>query len=184
MARPSDVTPEQRAEIVLALLRREEPTAILARRYGISTNTLNQWKDDFIAAGTSGLASGKRRKAEESRRMSDLEHAVTERDRVIGELTIANMILKKMVPSSPRSWVPKGSDGHVCIRTRCQADQGIGSAGHYPLILVQSSCCRGAATQAWPQWQIYSGTGYHRGPRRSWSVPYVGLQEDRCCVPP
>jgi transposase-like protein len=95
MARASDLTPEKRTEIVLASLRREEPATVLARRYGISANTLNQWKDDFIAAGTVGLASGKHREKEERRRLASLEQAVSERDRVIGELTIANMILKK-----------------------------------------------------------------------------------------
>lgn len=95
MAKASDLTPEQRTEIVLALLRREEPATVLARRYGISSNTLHQWKDDFIAAGTAGLSSGKRHEKDEVRRLATLEQAVSERDRVIGELTIANMILKK-----------------------------------------------------------------------------------------
>ncbi len=39
MGKPSNLTPEQRTEIVLALLRREEPASILARRYGVSTKT-------------------------------------------------------------------------------------------------------------------------------------------------
>ncbi|MEO5364584.1 MAG: helix-turn-helix domain-containing protein [Magnetococcus sp. DMHC-8] len=95
MGRPSNLTPEQRTEVVLALLRREEPASVLARRYGVSTKTIGQWRDDFIAAGTSGLATGKRQAGDNAKQLAALEVAVAERDRVIGELTIANVILKK-----------------------------------------------------------------------------------------
>jgi len=40
MGQHSDHTPEQRPEIVLALLRREEPGSVLARRHQISEQTL------------------------------------------------------------------------------------------------------------------------------------------------
>ena len=79
-----------------ALLRRQEPASILARRYGVSTKTLGQWKDDFIAAGTSGLTAGKRQAGDNAKRLAVLESAVAERDRVIGELTIANVILTQV----------------------------------------------------------------------------------------
>ncbi len=95
MAGPSNLTPEQRTEIVLALLRREEPVSILARRNGVSSKTLTQWKDDFIAAGTAGLVAGKGQASDNAKRLADFESAVAARDRVIGELTIANVILKK-----------------------------------------------------------------------------------------
>ncbi len=42
-----------------------------------------------------GLASGKRHNPGATGRIERLETAVAERDRVIGELTIANRILKK-----------------------------------------------------------------------------------------
>ncbi len=101
MAKPSNLTPEQRAEIVMALLRKEEPASVLARRHGISTNTLGQWREEFIVGGTANLASGKRQKREEAQRLSALQAAIEERDRVIGEITIANRILKKKVETSP-----------------------------------------------------------------------------------
>ena len=44
---------------------------------------------------TEGLSSGKRRRPGELRHLERLEAEVAERDRVIGELTIANRILKK-----------------------------------------------------------------------------------------
>ncbi len=85
---------EERAQIVLALLRREEPSSVLAKRHGISENTLYRWREEFIAAGTNGLASGKKRQRVEAKRLARLESEIGERDRVIGELTIANRILK------------------------------------------------------------------------------------------
>lgn len=107
MAKPSDLTPEQRAEIVLSLLRKEEPASVLARRHGISANTLGQWREEFVVGGTANLASGKRQQREEAQRLSALQAAVEERDRVIGEITIANRILKKRVTTSPST---KNSD--------------------------------------------------------------------------
>ena len=95
MGRHSDLTVEQRREVILALLRREEPLSVLARRYGVSEMTLTRWRDEFIAAGTEGLASGKLRQSSEARRVERLESEIVERDRVIGELTIANRVLKK-----------------------------------------------------------------------------------------
>ncbi|MBF0141672.1 MAG: hypothetical protein HQL74_15525 [Magnetococcales bacterium] len=56
---------------------------------------MGQWKEDFIAAGTSGLAAGKRLAGDNAKQLAALESAGAERDRVIGKLTIANVILKK-----------------------------------------------------------------------------------------
>lgn len=95
MGRRSEFTAEERVEIVLALLRREEPMSVLAKRHGVSETSLGRWRDEFIAAGTDGLARGTRRKAGETRAAQRLEAEIVERDRVIGELTIANRVLKK-----------------------------------------------------------------------------------------
>ncbi len=95
MGRASALTAEERAEIVLALIRRDEPLSVLARRHGVSENTLGRWRDDFIASGTEGLGSGKGRRRGAPHRVTRLEADVAERDRVIGELTIANRVLKK-----------------------------------------------------------------------------------------
>ena len=40
MGRKSNVSDTKQSEAVLALLRREEPAAVLARRYGVSESTL------------------------------------------------------------------------------------------------------------------------------------------------
>ena len=95
MARKSKLSVRERREVVLMLLRREEPATALARRYGVSEVTLNRWRDEFIQGGEAAMVNGKGAANGSSRRVQELERALAERDRVIGELTIANRILKK-----------------------------------------------------------------------------------------
>ena len=50
MGKRSELSVAQRREAVLALLRREEPATKLARRFGVSEQTLHRWRDEFLAA--------------------------------------------------------------------------------------------------------------------------------------
>ena len=99
MGRKSELSAEKRREAVLALLRHEEPAEIVARRYGVSANTLYSWRDLFLESGLAGLTHGKGKGDGDVRRIHELEKELAERDRVIGELTIANRILKKTADS-------------------------------------------------------------------------------------
>jgi transposase-like protein len=97
MAKKSELKVEERVEAVLALLRREEAAAVLARRYQVSEVTLYRWRDVFLESGKAGL--GKPEGSAESaaaRRIEQLEGELAQRAQVIGELTIANGILKKL----------------------------------------------------------------------------------------
>lgn len=96
MPKRSELTVEQRREAVLALLRREEPAAQLARRYGVSEQSLYRWRDEFLAAGEAALANGKNGSDARVREIRELKAKLEERDQVIGELTVANRILKKV----------------------------------------------------------------------------------------
>lgn len=96
MGKPANLTVEQRQEAVLSVLRREEPLAVIARRHGISEPTLSRWRDEFLAAGRSALVAGGNGVDAKTRRIGELEDMVSERERVIGELTIANHVLKKL----------------------------------------------------------------------------------------
>lgn len=100
MARKSKLSANQRQEVVLMLLRREEPATALARRYGVSENTLYKWREQFLEGGRGALANGKGLSDAGSRRIQELERELGERDRVVGELTIANRILKKTADGS------------------------------------------------------------------------------------
>jgi len=100
MGSQSKLNVAERREAVLSLLRREESASVLARRYGISENTLYRWREEFIAAGAAALANGKGKADARDRRIAALTKELSERDRVIGELTIANRFLKKRADES------------------------------------------------------------------------------------
>ena len=96
MGKRSDVSLNDRREAVLSLVRREEPAAVIARRYGVSEPTLYRWRDEFLSAGEAALAVGTRHGVDpRDRRIAELEHQIERRDQVIGELTIALRVLKK-----------------------------------------------------------------------------------------
>jgi len=100
MAKRSELTAKQRSEAVLALLRREEPAAQLARRHGVSEQTLYRWRDEFLAGGEAALSGKSKGSDSPARRVAELEQQIEKRDQVIGELTIANRILKKYTDDS------------------------------------------------------------------------------------
>ena len=95
MGKRSDVSIPQRREVVLMLLRREEPAVKLARRYGVTEQTLYRWRDDFLAGGEAALGGPKGQSDPRDRKIQELHKELSERDQVIGELTIANRVLKK-----------------------------------------------------------------------------------------
>jgi transposase len=50
MGKRSELNAAQRAQLVLRLLSQEEPAVQIARRAGISEQTLYRWRDKFIQA--------------------------------------------------------------------------------------------------------------------------------------
>lgn len=95
MGKRSKLSVEQRVQLVLQLLSKEAPAAQIARRAGISEQTLYRWRDEFLSGGKAAL-NGRGRDAEQSKAIERLEGELAERDQVIGEITIANRILKKL----------------------------------------------------------------------------------------
>jgi transposase len=101
MGKRSEVPVAERREAVLSFLRREEPAAILARRYGVAEATLYRWRDDFLAAGEAALAgSTQAGSSARDRQVAELQRQVESCDQVIGELTVANRVLKKLSAQS------------------------------------------------------------------------------------
>ena len=100
MGSKSRLSGPERREVVLSLLRREEPARVLARRYGISENTLYRWRDEFMAGGEAALANGNGKADPRDRQIAELKKQLGQRYKVIGELTIANRILKKTADES------------------------------------------------------------------------------------
>jgi transposase len=101
MGKRSEVPVDERREAVLSFLRREEPAAVIARRYGVAEATLYRWRDDFLAAGEAALAGGTQAGSiARDRQVAELEYQIESRDQVIGELTVANRVLKKLSAQS------------------------------------------------------------------------------------
>ena len=89
------LTPEQRVSLVLAILRKEDSLEALSRRVNVSPNSAARWRDDFLEAGQAALGSGKVAQNLLARQVEELNEQLRGRDQVIGELTVANRILKK-----------------------------------------------------------------------------------------
>lgn len=96
MGQKSTLSVAERVEVVLSLLRKEEPIAALSRRYQVSEQTLYRWRDTFLTAGSSGLGQGSKEASAAARRIEKLEKELDRRAQVIGELTIATDLLKKL----------------------------------------------------------------------------------------
>lgn len=95
MPRKSELTAVERVQLVLRLLSKEEPAVSIARRAGISEQTLYRWREEFIAGGKQAL-NGRTADAVQAKEVGRLGAQLAERDQVIGELTVANRILKKL----------------------------------------------------------------------------------------
>ena len=101
MGKQSNLTIEQRTAAALSLIRKEEPAAKIARRYGVSEPTLYRYRDLFLEGGKAGIASGAGKSDSRDRKLESLEKAMEQRDQVIGELTIANRVFKKLSGECP-----------------------------------------------------------------------------------
>jgi transposase-like protein len=96
MGKQSNVEVGQRREAVLSLLRKEDTAAAIARRYQVSEPTLYRWRDEFLAGGEAALSKGRGKADGQQAEVRQLKQQLEERDQVIGELTVANRILKKL----------------------------------------------------------------------------------------
>ncbi len=95
MAKKSTLSAGERSQLVMRLLSKEEPAAQIARRAGVSEQTLYRRRDEFLSAGRQALA-GRGADREQAKELRQLKSALAEREQVIGELTIANRILKQL----------------------------------------------------------------------------------------
>ena len=95
MAKKSTLSAEQRVQLVLRMLSKEEPAVQIARRAGVSEQTLYRWREEFIGGGKQAL-NGRAGESAQTKALARLRGELGARDQVIGELTIANRVLKKL----------------------------------------------------------------------------------------
>jgi transposase-like protein len=100
MGKRSQLSVTEQRDVVLMLLRKEESAGVLARRYGVSEGTLYRWRDLFLQGGQQALGNGKKGTNPQEARIKELEKEIEKREQVIGEMTIANRILKKRLDGS------------------------------------------------------------------------------------
>ena len=91
MPNRAKVSNEQRGEAVLRLLRKEGTAHTIARDLGVSEPTLYQWREKFLASGFKGLSGKGGGGVDEEQRQREMAQL----HQVIGELTVANNVLKK-----------------------------------------------------------------------------------------
>jgi transposase-like protein len=87
------IDPETRFEAVMSLLRGDDPVVVVARRHGMSEQTLYRLRNEFVAGGRNALRTKRQRRTENP--YEKLKAELDERDKVIAEYTIANRLLKK-----------------------------------------------------------------------------------------
>lgn len=88
-----ELSAEERAQLVLRMLSREESAVQLARRAGVAEQTLYRWRDEFISAGKQAV-NGRGANKAQAKELAQLGAQLAERERVIGEPIIANRLLK------------------------------------------------------------------------------------------
>lgn len=100
MGKKSELPADKRVHVVLALLRKKESAAQIARRHRISEQTLYHWREEFIAGGKAQLAGQEGSPSAFAKAASKLQREIETCEQVIKELTIANRLLKKLLGPS------------------------------------------------------------------------------------
>ncbi len=83
-------TASEKARIVMESLTTNISAAELCRKYNLSPNTFYPWKDKFLECGKSAFSG-----APDSNTCKNIQKQNDSLKQLIGELTIANDILKK-----------------------------------------------------------------------------------------
>ena len=87
----SKFTPEQKLQIVLESIRTSISTAELCRKHNVHPQTFHNWKQRFMESGKVGLSQSGKKDPIKTMKKREKDYK-----RLIGELTIANDILKKL----------------------------------------------------------------------------------------
>ena len=106
MPRDSRFTPDQRYEIVLAVLEGRRPMAEICRDHQVTTTTVYRWKEEFLAGALDAL-KGQTPRAEGR----DQEREMQKMRELVGELALANFAMKKGRILSTRNQGGRGSSG-------------------------------------------------------------------------
>ena len=88
-------SPQEKAGIVVEFFNTNISAAELCRRHNVSPATFQDWKDKFLQGGKQALADRGDATKNQVKEIENLK-------RIIGEITIANDILKKTLEGAKR----------------------------------------------------------------------------------
>jgi transposase len=101
VGKPSNKTAEDKARIVVAVLKGEVTAIEAARLEGVSEQSIHHWKATFLESGRAGLAARARRTP--SSREVDLQARVDELDEALAEAQVRLRALQQGDRSLPPS---------------------------------------------------------------------------------
>jgi len=92
-------TPEEKIRIVLESLNTNIGLVELCRKYAVTPTLFYHWKEKFIEGGKRALSSSRRNDGG-----GELQAENQRLKQLIGELTIANDVFKKILQGEKRRW--------------------------------------------------------------------------------
>ncbi len=107
MSKPPLKSPEDKARVVVSILRGEVTIAEAARREGVSQTTIAKWRDRFLDGGQAAIAAGGR--AGGSNQEQRLTAQIEELTSALGEAHMELRLWRKGGALYPAS---KSSKGH------------------------------------------------------------------------
>ena len=84
-------TKEEKTRIMMEALSNSSTISEICRKYNVASCAVYKWRDEFISAGTAAMEHGR------STVEVYLTKEINELKGIIGELTIANETLKKLI---------------------------------------------------------------------------------------
>lgn len=88
---------ETKQELILASFRAEVSIADLCRRAQVPESTFRDWRDRVIAAGTAALQCNRASASKDDPEKMALFHENTRLKTVAADLSVENLVLKKML---------------------------------------------------------------------------------------
>ena len=96
-------TPQAKASIVLEFLNTNTSVAEICRKYNVTPHTFYAWKERFVEGGKNAIAEGTRAKHRSGiNGSSNMQKENEDLKKIVGELTLANDLLKKTLEGAKR----------------------------------------------------------------------------------
>lgn len=94
MAKGNSYDAEFKMELVMEVLEGKKPSEV-ADEYGVSRNSLYNWKQEFIDSGLKGLTNDNQVQSQKEAELREKEKQIQEMKKIIGEQKTQMEILKK-----------------------------------------------------------------------------------------